>query len=178
VAAILKTAAGLKSGWAIILAENNEAWHTEVAASYNTPKASTLLVTPRADLFEEASTLEGGTIDDVDTISSKVDDSSNQACRLPSSHCGSRLRLAPHGASLSATVWLQVCANASNVISTTESIIPLNMKSPNSSSSGINPPPAWKLGVAWALAPKVVTRMDEDENEDGGLSSVHDLDEL
>jgi hypothetical protein len=58
VAAILKIAAGLKSGWAIMVVENNEVWHIEVAASYTILEASTLLVPPRADLFEEASTLE------------------------------------------------------------------------------------------------------------------------
>jgi hypothetical protein len=63
-----------------------------------------LFVLPCADLFEEASTLEGRTIDDVGTISSKVNDSSNQACRMPSPRCGSRLGLTPRGAFLGATV--------------------------------------------------------------------------
>jgi hypothetical protein len=57
-----------------MVAENNEAWYTKVVASYTTPEASTSLVPPHADLFDEASTLERGTIDNVGTISSKVND--------------------------------------------------------------------------------------------------------
>jgi hypothetical protein len=42
-----------------MVTENNEAWHNKDAASYTIPEASIGFAPPRADLFEEASTLEG-----------------------------------------------------------------------------------------------------------------------
>jgi hypothetical protein len=59
VAALLKTAAGIKSEWETIAAENSEAWYINDAASWTTPEAFVGFAPLYDSLFEEASTLEG-----------------------------------------------------------------------------------------------------------------------
>jgi hypothetical protein len=59
VAALLKTAAGLKSEWETMATENSEAWYINDVASCTTPEAFVGFVPLCVGLFEEASTLEG-----------------------------------------------------------------------------------------------------------------------
>ena len=83
-----------------MVAKNNEAWHTEVASSNTTPNVSMCFVPSSVDLTEGTSKLEEGTIEDVGTILSKVNDWSKWTWRLPTSHYRLRLRLALCGSSL------------------------------------------------------------------------------
>jgi lambda repressor-like predicted transcriptional regulator len=55
----VKIAAGLKSAWKTMAAENSEAWYIKDAASCTTLEAFVSFAPLCAGPFEEASTLEG-----------------------------------------------------------------------------------------------------------------------
>jgi hypothetical protein len=59
VVVLLKTAAGLKSEWETMAAENSEAWYINDATSCTTLEAFVDFAPLWDGLFEEASTLEG-----------------------------------------------------------------------------------------------------------------------